>query len=39
MHNFARAVGNLGDTIEPGTEAITFNVDVVFALGEPGSAR
>jgi uncharacterized protein YggE len=37
MANFARMASADAGTIEPGTEAITFAVDVVFALGAPVS--
>ena len=35
MANFARTAAADAGMIEPGTEAITFAVDVVFALGTP----
>jgi len=35
MANFAQMSRGGADTIEPGTEAITFAVNVVFALGTP----
>lgn len=39
MANFARLADAAPGTIEPGTEAITFAVDVVFALGTPVTPR
>ena len=35
MSNFAQMSRGGADTIEPGTEAITFAVNAVFALGTP----
>lgn len=37
MANFAPMMRGSAETIEPGTEAITFAVDVVFALGAPAA--
>jgi uncharacterized protein YggE len=39
MYNAMRGGANVAEMIEPGTEAITFGVDVVFALGEPAPGR